>query len=131
MEPLLAKIVDGGKAQVIYLDTPMHRETIMFARQFLCAVRGVSHHEAMRIRRALFAAAAAGVRTEDGVKDALRKAGARTEQCDTSYVLQAMNGYFRQDAVKSTPTCVIVTPEARKSYSGRDAIIPALKFYAR
>jgi protein-disulfide isomerase len=131
MEPLLEKIVNGGKARVVYLDTPMHRMTIVYARYFLCATRGVSHTEAVRVRRTLFAAATAGILTDDGLQEYLRKAGVKTEACDASATLQAMNGYFREDKVKSTPTCVIVTPEGRSSYSGRDDIVAALKKYAR
>ena len=131
VEPLLEKIIAGGKAKVIYIDTPIHRETIIYVKYYLCAARNVSHKEAVRVRKALFAAGEKGIGTDEELKAFLDKAEMKVPPCDISAFLKMMNGYLQEDDIKSTPTCVIVTPAAKTVYSGREAIVEALKKYAR
>jgi hypothetical protein len=130
LEPLLEKIAASGQARLVYVDTPMHRETILFVRHYLCATRGASHADVLRVRRALFTAAEAGIRTDDKLTEYMAKAGLSSGTCDVQATLTVMNGYFREDGIKSTPTAVIITPQGKTTYSGRDAIVPALKPYA-
>ena len=131
IEPLLEKIIAGGKARVIYIDTPIHKETVIYARYYLCAARNVSHQEAIRVRRALFAAGGNQIAADEALREFLGKAGIQVSACDVSAALKTMNAYLQNDEIKSTPTCVIVTAEGRTVYSGRNDIVAALKLFAR
>lgn len=131
VEPLIAKIVANERARVTYIDTPIHRETAMYERYYLCSVKNATHGEVVRIRRAFFAAAEKNIRTDDGLRAFLDTAGIQTSSCDISAMLKVMNGYFREDGIKSTPTCVIVTPRGKTVYTGKNAITVILKQYAQ
>jgi thiol:disulfide interchange protein DsbA len=131
VEPLIVKIVANERARVTYIDTPMHRETIVYERYYLCAVKNATHDEVLRVRRALFAAAEKNIRTDDELRAFLDKSGIQTAPCDLTAVIKVMNGYFREDGITSTPTCVIVTPKGKTVYTGKNDITAILRQYAQ
>ena len=131
IEPLLEKIIAGGKARVVYIDTPIHKETIIYVRYYLCAARNVSHQEAIRVRRALFAAGRNLIAADEALREFLGKAEIKVSACDVSAALKTMNTYFQNDGIKSTPMCVIVTAEGKTVYAGKNDIVAALKQFAR
>lgn len=128
IESVLDRIVAQNKARILFIDTPGHRETPLYAQYFHRATAdGGNYGRAKAVRRILFQAAREGVKTEDGLVAYLRSRGIQALAGSTAGYFQTLSRYIKDDRVRSTPTCVVISPnEGRSLYSG-NGILEALK----
>ncbi len=129
VEKLIEEIVRKGKGRIVFIDTPIHQETILYAKYFIFAMAAANNDiaTANRIRRTLFEAAGAGIRTPAGLEEFLKARGVRTALQNTAPFFRQYTEYITTDKVKSTPTIVVVTPAGKASYGGGDDIVKTLE----
>ncbi len=129
MEKCLLEIARKGKGRIIFIDTPVHRETVLYAKYFIYALCAGKDDigSAVRIRRLLFEAAEKEIMTESGLADFLKARNVPVVQRDARPFFKTYSHYIQEDQIKSTPTLVVVTPAGKTVYSSDDEIIKAMK----
>jgi thiol-disulfide isomerase/thioredoxin len=131
LEPILDALYEKGNAKIRFVDTPMHKETPLFAKFYLYAAKAApDYRAAMRARQVLFALAGKEnvFWMDERIEEAFRKEKIAYTPFDFRTVQPELNRLIREHRVDSTPTCVIVTPgkKARK-YTGADNILNGLR----
>ncbi len=127
-EDLFDQIVALKKGGIIFIDTPGHKDTKLYARYFFYAVCSDSSYEKARLaRRSLFEAATQNISSEGSLMEFLNSKGIKTSLCPTSDYFAALTRYLKEDHIDSTPTCVIVSKQGKHSYTSRKAIVEALQ----
>lgn len=128
LEPLIIDLVRRGIISIKFIDTPIHKETILYARYFLYILNERNEFiHAIRARSILFEAAKEGITEEEKLESFLKKKGIRFKPFDTKLAFNTLNRYLKEDKINETPVCVVFTKEERKKYTGPSNIIKALK----
>jgi thiol:disulfide interchange protein DsbA len=132
LEGDLGKVIDDlmrkKKIRLTFIDTPIHRETPIYAKYFLYILnekRDFKH--ALAARAALFAAAEAGIKNPGELESFLAKKGFTYRRFDVKDTLGSFEKYLREDRINSTPTCVIYVGNERQTFTGANKILKALK----
>ena len=127
LEPLLIDLVKSKKVTVIFVDTPIYKDSQIYARYFLYALNKTNDFEyAIRARSALFEAAANQINKES-LEEFLKGKGITFTPFDAIPVLKKLNGLLQDDKVTGTPTCVIVKNGISDKRVGGGEILKALK----
>jgi protein-disulfide isomerase len=128
IEALLSGLVKANKIKLMFVDTPGHRETALYAQYFLYTLNNNKGFEyALLARRTLFDAASIKIITKERLEEFLIQKGVEFKPFDTRPTLNTMSQYIRDDGVKSTPTVVIDNGTQKQPFSGVDNIIKALE----
>ncbi len=130
MEKLLTDIVKKRKGRILFIDTPIHQETILYARYFinvLGAKPAADLREVLKFRRALFEAGGKEIKTEDELREFLKSREIPFAAIDPRPYFQSYTEYIKEDRISATPTVVVVTREGKTTYRGADDIINALE----
>ena len=131
LEPVLDALYKQGNVKIRFVDTPMHKETALFAKFYLYAAKATPDcWSAMRARQVLFALAGKGnvIWMDEKVEEAFRKEKVAFTPFDFRTVQPELNGLIRKHRVDSTPTCVILSPGTKsKKYTGADEILNGLR----
>jgi len=130
MEKLLTDIVKKRKGRILFIDTPIHEETILHAKYFiyiLGAKPDAEFRAVLKFRRALFEAAEKEIKTENELREFLKERKIPFATLDARPYFKSYTGYIKEDRIQSTPTVVVVTREGKTSYGGADDIIHALE----
>ncbi|MGO9614525.1 MAG: thioredoxin domain-containing protein [Dissulfurispiraceae bacterium] len=114
------------EAKISFIDVPIHKETIPYAKVFLYAYFSVGNNldKIIKIRELLFESSKANLDEEaviQRLKDngiLLRKDEKRVEQTLKNFYSKMIN----KDKIKATPTVVIVKHNERMSYTGTKEI---------
>ena len=121
IDPALHEFLARGGVRVTFVDLPIHKETVLYAKYFLYATKaGKSYKKVLNARRVLFSLAKnRAALNEDDLKKALKAQGVSLTPYDLTPVYPALNTYINTHKVKSTPTCVVMysNTDIRK-YSG-------------
>ena len=109
LEPMLEKIHAKGRAEIIFVDMPIYKETPLYARYYLYAANAKGgFKDVMDARRALFSIARGKtVKDEESLAKALKEKGIPFKPYDPKPVFNAWNDMIRQHKVQGTPSCVI------------------------
>ena len=130
LEPVLESLYKKGNVRIRFVDTPMHRETPLFAKFYLYAAKATpDYRSAMRARQVLFALAGKEnvFWMDERIEEAFRKEKVPFSPFDFRTVQPALNGLIKQHRVDSTPTCVILSPEAKvEKHTGAGDILKGL-----
>ncbi len=129
LEPMLEKIHAKGRAEIIFVDMPIYKETPLYARYYLYAANAKGgFKDVMDARRALFSIARGKtVKDEESLAKALKEKGIPFKPYDPKPVFNAWNDMIRQHKVQGTPSCVINDCRAGISnHTGGDDIMQAL-----
>ena len=121
MDPTLNDLLSKGGVIVTFVDLPIHRETSLYAKYFLYAVKaGRNYKDALRARRVLFSLAKKHVvLTEDELKRALKTQGIAFTPYDLKQVYPMLNKIIDMHKAKSTPTCIVKYSETDiRRYTG-------------
>jgi uncharacterized membrane protein len=127
-EPLLDALVRKDKIRLTFIDTPIHTETKLYVKYYLYVLReSPTLASAFRIRALLVEAARKKVRDPAELEAFLVVRGVSFRPVDVTPTLEVFQGYLRTDRVQFTPTCVVETRAGKKTYTGVDDIVAALK----
>jgi thiol:disulfide interchange protein DsbA len=135
LESRLAPVLDAfykqGNVKIRFVDTPMHRETPLFAKFYLFAVRAnPDYRAAVRTRQVLFALAGKEnvFWMDERIEEAFRKEKIAFTPFDFRTAQPELNRLIREYRVDSTPTCVVVPPgEKPRRYTGANDILNGLQ----
>jgi len=127
LEPLIRSLMKKRRITVIFVDTPVHSHSPLYAKYFLYALNeNKDFNSALHVRSVLFEAAKQDISDNGKLDDFLRQKGIKVKSFDTKTAFAALSGYIREDAVNATPTCVIYDDGKKEKFTGPD-IIKALE----
>lgn len=127
---IVAEMVQKNLARVLFIDTPIHRETVLFAGYFLAALnadRNGGLRGAIALRAALFEAAAAKIVEKEALESFLKKKKIPFLPFDTAPVFKIFGNYLREDRINATPTFVILGPKGKQTLTGTAEILKGLR----
>lgn len=127
---LLTELVEKNLIRVTFIDTPIHRETVLYAGQFLAALNakeGWNIRQVIALRAALFEAATEKIAEKEALELFLKKKGFALRPFDTAPVFKTFGNYLKEDRINATPTCVIIGPQGKQTLVGRDDTVKALR----
>ena len=131
LEPVLDALYEQGRVKITFVDTPMHRETPLFAKFYLYAAKAApDYRAAMRARQVLFALSVQEnvFWMDERIEEAFRKEKIAFTPFDFRTVQPALNGLIKQHRVDATPSCVILSPGAKtQKFTGADDILKGLR----
>jgi thiol:disulfide interchange protein DsbA len=131
LEPVLDELYKQGIAKIRFVDTPMHKETPLFAKFYLYAAKvAPDYRAAVRARQVLFALAGKEnvFWMDERIEEAFRKEKIPFTPFDFRTVQPELNRLIREYKVDSTPTCVILSPGKKaQKFTGADDILKGLK----
>lgn len=128
IEALLTALVEKNTICLTFIDTPVHKETIFYARYYLYALQSDrSFLHALAIRSALFEAAAQKIAASPAMETFLTKKGVKFKPIDVTPIFKTMESYIKEDGIKSTPSCVIYGIKGKEHLVGGSGIVKALK----
>lgn len=131
LEPVLDVLYKQGNVKIRFVDTPMHRETPLFAKFYLYAAKAnPDYGAAVRARQVLFALAGKEnvFWMDERIEEAFRKEKIAFTPFDFRTAQPELNRLIREYRVDSTPTCVIVSPgETPRKHMGADDILKGLR----
>jgi thiol-disulfide isomerase/thioredoxin len=130
LEPVLDELYEKGSAKITFVDTPMHRETPLFAKFYLYAAKAApDYRAAIRARQVLFALAAKEnvLWMDERIEEAFRKEKVAFTPFDFRTAQPDLNRLISEHRVDATPTCVILSPGAKaQKYTGAKDILKGL-----
>jgi hypothetical protein len=128
VEKTLLRLVKKNVITLTLVDTPVHNGTPLYAKYFLQilnANRAIDY--ALRSRAVLFEAAKNKIEDARQLEYFLRQNDVKFLDGDFSTVFARLSTLIDQDAIKSTPSCVIVQNGNKKTYIGEADITGALQ----
>jgi len=130
LEPVLDELYKHGSVKITFVDTPMHKETPLFAKFYLYAAKAApDYRAAMRARKVLFALAKREnvFWMDERIEEAFRNEKIAFTPFDFRTVQPELNRLISEHRVDATPTCVILSPGAKaRKYVGADDILKGL-----
>lgn len=127
---LLTELVEKNLIRVTFIDTPIHRETVLYAGYFLSALNakeGGDLRLAIAVRAALFEAAGEKIADKEGLESFLKKRKIALRPFDTAPVFKIYSNYLREDRINATPSCVIAGPQGKQTLVGGNDTVKALR----
>jgi hypothetical protein len=129
IESLLTNLMDNNAIRITFIDTPIHKETILYAKYILYILNGSRRDfsSILTARSALYEAAGQNIRADTALEAFLSKKGITFKPFDTVPVFKAFGNHIKEDGINSTPTCVISGLNKKESFVGGPNIIKGLK----
>ena len=125
---LVAECVDKNLARILFIDTPVHQETVLYAGFFLAALNARKDlRQAIAARRALFEAAEKKIKDNGSLEAFLKTKGLDVQPLDTAPHFKIFSAYLKEDKVKATPSCVMIGPTGKRTLVGQDEILKGLR----
>src|SRR4030067_2618133 len=127
LEKMLADLVKKNTVSITFIDTPIHKHSSLYATYFLYILNKKRDFEyVLRARAVLFEAAKKKVTEKGKLEEYLKKRNIGFKPFDARTTFKFFNGYFQEDKISATPTCVI-SNGGKKSFTGEKDIIKALE----
>jgi thiol:disulfide interchange protein DsbA len=131
LEPVLDALYKKGRVKITFVDTPMHKETPLFAKFYLYAAKAApDYRAAMRARQVLFALSGKEnvFWMDERIEEVFRKEKIAFTPFDFRTVQPELNRLMREHRVDATPTCVILSPGAKaEKHTGAGDILKGLR----
>jgi len=125
---LVTELVDKNLIRVLFIDTPVHPETIFYAGYFLTALNAKrDFRQAVAARGALFEAAGKEIQGKEALEAFLKTKGVTLRPYDTAPDFKIFEKYLKEDRIKSTPACVIIGPQGKQTLIGKEEIVKGLR----
>ena len=125
---LLTELVGKNLIRVLFIDTPVHPETVFYAGYFLAALNAKrDFRQAVAARGALFEAARKKIQGKEALEAFLKTKGLDIRPFDTAPVFNIFGNYLKEDRINSTPTCVIIGPKGKQTLIGKEEIAKGLR----
>ena len=123
----IAELVANNRIRVVFVDTPIHPETVLYAGYFLAALNANREFgQAVAARAVLFEAAGLKIREKAALEAFLAKKGLAIRPFDTAPVFALYGKQLKEDRINSTPTVVIVGPRGKQVLGDKEQILKAL-----
>lgn len=124
---VITELVAKNRIRVIFIDTPLYPETVLYAGYFLAAVNAKREFgQAVAARAALFEAAGLQIRGKGELETFLKKKEVEIRPFDTAPVFAIFSKYIKEDRINSTPTLVISDPGGKQILGNKEQILKAL-----
>ena len=124
----ITELFEKNLIRVIFIDTPIHRETVFYAGYFLAALNAKpDFRQAVAARAALFEAADMRIEGAPAMEAFLKKKGLDFRPSDTAAAFKIYGNYLKEDKINTTPTCVIIGPQGKQTLIGKDEITKGLR----
>jgi hypothetical protein len=129
IESLLSKLMAKNAIRLTFIDTPMHKDTPLYAKYFLFILNGNkrSYSKAHTARSALFEAASQNIQTNTALEAFLLKKNLTFKPFDVVPIFKTFEKYIREDNIHATPSSVITGMGINKHPINGPNIIKELK----
>ena len=125
---VIAELVAKNRIRVVFIDTPLFPETVLYADYFLAALNAKRElGQAVATRAALFEAAGLKIRGKGELESFLTKKGLQIRPLDTAPVFALYSKQIKEDRINSTPTIVILGPQGKQVLGNKEQILTALR----
>ena len=125
---LLMELVGKNLIRVLFIDTPVHPETVFYAGYFLAVLNAKGgFRQAVAARGALFEAAGKKIKRKEALEAFLKTKRMDIRPFDTAPVFKIFGNYMKEDRINSTPTCVIISPKGKQTLIGKEEIAKGLR----
>ena len=123
----ISELVTKDRIRVVFIDTPIFPETVLYAEYFLAAINAKREFgQAVAARAALFEAAGLKIGEKGKLESFLAKKGLEIRPFDAYPVFELFSKQIREDRISSTPTVVIVGPQGKQVLGNKEQILKAL-----
>jgi hypothetical protein len=124
----ITELVRKNLIRIVFIDTPVHPETILYAGYFVAALNAKGNLEqAVAARGALFEAAGKKIKGKEALEAFLKTKGLEIRPSDKAPDFKIFDKYLKEDRIKSTPTCVIIGPKGKQTLTGKEDITKGLR----
>lgn len=130
LEKIIPDLVKKGTVSVIFIDTPIHRYSSLYATYFLYILNEKKEFNyALRARAILFEAAKNNITEKEKLEGFLQKKGLRFKPFDVRPTFDIFNSYLKEDMTTnvSIPTILIYRGAKKERFTGVTDIIKVLK----
>jgi thiol-disulfide isomerase/thioredoxin len=125
---LVTELIDKNIIRVIFIDTPVHPKTILYAGYFLAALNAKrDFRQAVAARGALFEAAGKKIQRKEALEAFLKTKRVTFRPYDAAPDFKIFDKYLKEDLIKSTPTCVIIGPKGKRTLTRKEEIAKGLR----
>jgi thiol:disulfide interchange protein DsbA len=116
--------VKKGLINITFVDTPVHKETTLYAKYFLYILNEKKEfNHALQARAILFEAAKQEITDSKRLEAFILQKGMRWKPFDVKTTFGVLGSYLNEDNIKSTPTCVIESKGKKERFTGADIAI--------
>lgn len=119
IEYLVADLVKRNVITITFVDTPLHKQSALYARYFLYILNSkkeISH--ALKARSVLFEAAKQNITDKDKLEAFLNLKGIKFKPFEPQPVFNTLQQYLQGDQIRATPTCVVIDGDKKEFYQG-------------
>jgi protein-disulfide isomerase len=133
VEPLLKELLKINAIRLTLVDVPFSQLTLLYARNFLFALKENNDLEhAFRVRNILLEASTQkDVTTQERIEALFREKGVPVSVFfpvfDAKPAFDRYNALIKEDKINATPTCVVIKNGQKKAFVGGADIVNALK----
>ncbi|MCG6535200.1 MAG: thioredoxin domain-containing protein [Syntrophales bacterium LBB04] len=129
IKSLITNLMYNNTLRFTFIDTPVHKETTLYAKYFLFLLNGKerSLSNALMARSALYEAAGLHINSNASLEAFLLKKNFLFKPLDTAPIFQSLEKIIKDDGINSTPSCVITEKGNKKRLVGGPNIIKELK----
>jgi thiol-disulfide isomerase/thioredoxin len=129
IEPILKDLHKQNAIRLILVDAPLSHLSLLFAKNFLYALRENNDLEnAFRVRNSLLGAATReNIKTQEQIETLFKEKGIPFSSFDAKPAFDHYNALLKEDKINGTPTCVVIKSGQKKVFVGGPDIINALK----
>ncbi|MEW6418705.1 MAG: thioredoxin domain-containing protein [Nitrospirota bacterium] len=129
LEPVIKDLVKKGLITITFIDTPVHKETTLYAKYFLYILNEKKEFNyAIRARAVLFEAAKQKITDSKKLEAFILQKGIKMKPFDAASTFGVLSSYLKEDNIKSTPTCIIDNKGKKDRFTGNN-IVTALKYF--
>lgn len=127
-EEILYDLVRQNRINLTFVDVPIHPHTPVYTTFYLIlSQREQSLDGVLRIRKALFLAAAKGIGERIALEKYLNETGLKVKNVPEKAGAAETFEYLKEDAVEGTPTLVVVRGATKTKYFGRPEVLKGLR----
>jgi thiol:disulfide interchange protein DsbA len=129
VEQLLKDLLKKNVIRLTLVDVPFSQHTLLYARNFLFALKENNDLEhAFQVRNILLEASTnKDVTTQERIEALLKEKGIAYSVWDPKPAFDRYNALLKEDKINATPTCVVIQNGQKKAFVGGPDIINALK----
>jgi thiol-disulfide isomerase/thioredoxin len=128
IEPIITELVKKNNINIIFVDAPFSRTSILYARHFLYIINEKKDFDlALFARSVLINASLEKITEEIRLEEYLMNKGIKFKILDVKPTFEILNNYLKDDKINVTPTCIIDQDGKIERYSGGPEIINALE----